>query len=75
MSSALAEKEVAMKKYSEWKKCTLCLYPNNFEVEIKQDKDGNYFYSDKCPKCGHYDEFRAISRREASKYLVIDEIQ
>lgn len=71
---ALAEKRLPVKKYTEFKKCPLCLYGNNFEVEIKQDKEGNYFYAEKCPRCSHYDEFKEITKREASKFLILEDL-
>ena len=59
------------KKYTDGTiKCFLCEYPNNFLIEIIEDK-GNYYYMEKCPRprCNHVEEFRECAPREAKKYL------
>ena len=71
---ALAEKRSPVKKYTGWQKCVICQYGNNFEIEVKKDNEDNYFYGEKCPRCNHYEEFREISKREASKFLLVDDL-
>jgi hypothetical protein len=64
-----------VKKFSEWQKCSLCLYPNNFPIEIKHDKEKDvYYYCEICPRCKHTEEFKEITKREASKYLLLDDL-
>jgi hypothetical protein len=72
----LAErKALPVKKYTqEWIKCPLCLYGNNFVIEIKKSEDDKYFYMEKCPRCNHYDEVREVTKREASKYLILEDL-
>lgn len=72
----LVERKVSpVKKYSDWQKCTLCLFPNNFLIEIKHDKEQDiYYYAEVCPKCKHVEEFKEISKREANKYLILDDL-
>jgi len=71
---ALAERKVAVKKYTDaWIKCELCHYGNNFIIEIKKNDD-KYFYAEKCPRCNSYGEFRECTCREASKYLLLDDM-
>lgn len=71
----VAERTVPVKKYTEaWLKCGLCLYGNNFVIEIKKSEDGKYFYMEKCPRCSHYEDVKEIIKREASKYLLLDDL-
>lgn len=73
----LAERKVPVRKFTEnYIKCSLCLYPNTFSIEIKHDeKEDIYYYSEVCPRCKHTEEFKEISRRDASKYLALDDLQ
>jgi hypothetical protein len=73
----LAErKALPVRKYTtEWVKCTLCLYGNYFLIEIKKDeKSDQYYYAEKCPRCNAYGEFRECTRREASRYLILEDL-
>lgn len=57
-----------MPKYTnEFLKCSLCLRGNNFLVFIKQEGEQNYYLT-QCPKCGHYEECREITARDAKYY-------
>ena len=73
---ALAERKDSLKKFTEnYIKCSLCLYPNNFSIEIKHDeKEDIYYYSEVCPRCHHVEEFKSVSKREASRYLALDDL-
>jgi hypothetical protein len=74
--TALAERKVLpVKKFTQaWLKCGLCLYGNNFEIEIKKTEDDKYFYMEKCPRCSHYEDVHEITKREASKYLILEDL-
>ena len=75
MVALLAERKVAVKKYTEaWIKCSLCHYGNNFTIEVRQGENDKYFYMEKCPRCSHYEEVKEISKREASRYLILDDL-
>lgn len=75
--TALAERMAPVKKFTEaYLKCSLCLYPNNFSIEVKYDeKEDIYYYSEVCPRCKHTEEFKVVSKREASKFLALDDLQ
>jgi C4-type Zn-finger protein len=65
-----------VRKTTEWKKCSLCLYGNNLLIEIKHDeKNDVYYYTERCPRCvNHFEDFKAISEREAKKYTILDDM-
>lgn len=73
--TTLEEKRIPVKKTTAWQKCSLCLYGNNFDIEVKQDDEGTYYYAEKCPKCSHFEEFKRITVREAERYLPFQELQ
>jgi len=75
---ALAErKDLSVIKYTEAHlKCESCKYGNNFVIEIKKDEEANqYYYAEKCPRCNSYGEFRPVTRREASRFLALEDLQ
>jgi phage FluMu protein Com len=74
--TALAERKVTpVQKVTGWQKCSLCLYGNNFFIEIKHDKENDVYYlAEVCPKCKHVEEFKQVTKREASRYLVLDDL-
>jgi phage FluMu protein Com len=76
MTAALAERTAPMVKHTEaWIKCESCKYGNNFIIEIKKDENANqYYYAEKCPRCSAYGEFRPVTKREASRYLILEDI-
>ena len=72
---ALAERKTSMKKFtSAFIKCGLCLYGNYFEIEIKKTEDGKFFYMESCPRCHHFEDVKEVTKREASKYLILEDI-
>lgn len=56
-------------------KCTSCLRGNNFLVSVEKAKDGNYYYLTKCPKCGHFEEVKELTNKEAERYLPLKNIK
>jgi phage FluMu protein Com len=63
--------EQAMKKFTEHRiLCPYCQRNNNFEYVVKHS-DSQYYLGEKCPKCEHYDDFRSVSYRVASDYMVV----
>jgi phage FluMu protein Com len=75
--TTLAERRTTpVKKFTDaWLKCESCKYGNNFVIEIKKDeKSDQYFYAEKCPRCSAYGEFKPVTKKEASKYLLLDDL-
>ena len=63
----LVEPKMTKRYTDELLRCVMCQRGNNFTIEIKQQGDREYFLT-KCPKCGHYEEVRPITPKEASRY-------
>ena len=73
--TALAERTVTVNKFSGWQKCSLCLYGNNFSIEIKHDKENDvYYYCEVCPVASTTRNLKVVTKREASKYLLLDDL-
>jgi phage FluMu protein Com len=76
MMTTLAERTKPVQRYTNTKiKCDSCKYSNSFMIEIKKDeKADRYFYGEKCPRCGHFDEFKEISKIEARRYQIFEDL-
>lgn len=73
---ALAERKAPVTKHTEaYLKCEACKFGNYFVIEIKKDEKANqYYYAEKCPRCNSYGEFRLVTKREAARYLVLEDL-
>lgn len=61
--------EAMMKLYTENRiLCPICMKNNNFMYVVKHE-GSQYYLGEKCPKCDHYEDFKAVPYRVASEYL------
>lgn len=75
MTTLAERKELPVQKYTENRiLCPACQRNNNFEIVIKQE--GNVYYLlEMCPKCQvHCEDIREITKREALRYLTLEDI-
>jgi superfamily II helicase len=73
--TALAERTVPVKRFTENRMlCPICQRNDNFELIVKQE-NSKYYLLEMCPKCQkHYEEVKEITKREASKYLILEDL-
>lgn len=54
--------------------CSLCQRNDNFELIVKQE-GSQYYLLEMCPKCNkHCEDIKEITKKEASRYLMLDDL-